>query len=93
MVVDYFPAQRSTLALSIIATGSQLGYSFMYLEINMITRAGWRLIFIIVGGISGAIGLILLAGVKDPTRGAFSYNFKPMRTKGRDLLLAYFRVL
>ena len=75
MVVDYFPAQKNTLALSIIATGSQLGNALLYLELNLISIAGWRVLFVWAGSISGIVGLVLLAGVKDPTRGAFSYNF------------------
>ena len=54
---------------------------------------GWRLLFLIVGAFFVIVGLIIFASVKDPVRGWFSYNYKPIKTNAKDLLFAYFKVL
>jgi len=54
---------------------------------------GWRLLFIIVGGIFTVVGILIFAIVKDPVRGGFSYNYKPVKSSAKELLLAYVKVL
>jgi len=68
---DYFPIEKRTTANSIYVFGAGLGGSFSILTPVIIGYLGWRLTFIVIGGIGVIIGVLCLLTIKEPERFRF----------------------
>ena len=54
---------------------------------------GWRLLFVIVGSVFVVLAGVFFAIVKDPVRGRFAFNFVPLKSDPKDLMMTYVKVL
>lgn len=69
LVVDYFPAYRTSTAVGLVSVGSQLGIAMNFETTNIITAFGWRVTYGAVGFFFVGIGIAMFLLIKDPMRG------------------------
>lgn len=69
LIGDYFPTKFRSRVNALITCGHFLGYGLASLIVILIANSGWRSALKYVGGFGFAIGALILAVVKEPTRG------------------------
>jgi hypothetical protein len=69
LIVDYFPPERRTLALSILQMGVTIGQMLgMLIGGLLVAPLGWRAVFFVVGLPGIAFALLLRLTVREPAR-------------------------
>ena len=71
LVSDYFPPEKRATANSIIQAGNYLGVGVSSFSVLLIPIFGWRVQYMIMAAISGLLGLVTMAAIKEPERGGF----------------------
>ena len=71
LVSDYFPPEKRATANSIIQAGNYLGVGVSSFSVLLISMFGWRVQYMIMAAISGLLGLVTMAAIKEPERGGF----------------------
>ena len=65
IVADYFPPERRTFANSLISSASYVGIAFSSLTILIISQFGWRMSYLLMGGVGVATAILSLSLIKD----------------------------
>jgi len=68
LVSDYFPPEKRTFAFSVYAILIQLGDSISSLTINLIVYTGWRLAFVVCGGLGAVTSILGACFMIEPSR-------------------------
>lgn len=93
LVINYFPENRTTTAFSVLNVGSQLGIALNFMVTIFIGIAGWRKTFITIGIFFIGIGAVSIFGIREPSRGKFSYGYKQSQNSILDVLMTYVKAL
>jgi MFS family permease len=93
LVINYFPVNRTTTAISVLSVGSQLGIALNFMVTVFIEIAGWRKTFIAIGIFFIGVGAVSLFAIREPTRGKFSYGYKQSKNSILDVFMTYVKAL
>ena len=69
LVRDLFPAYLRSTAQSILTSSIYMGQAVSSLSILLIETSGWRGSYIITGFIGLVTAIVVIVGIKEPSRG------------------------